>query len=351
MISTRFPSNRLSIDGCLDLEQATRGVTPHRLPRAARERIADPLLAFDASATAGVRVRFRSRASTLSLRFGCTLLQLDDMRMSGAVDLVVDGQFIARSRIEGGGTIRLENGAGSAIAGDDVVVSFDGLRAEAKEIELWLPHTASCTLIQIHSDAPIEQASPDSRPTWLHYGSSISHCLESPGPTDTWPARAAAGAGRRGVNLGFAGRALLDTVVAESIRDVATDYISLKIGINLADTDFRERALAPRLGRFLDIIREGHPATPLLVVSAISCPRLERQAGPGALTLERSREILEDTVGRRAITDKHIAYLDGRALLGPADIGDLPDGMHPSPEGYRRMADRFVESAPLGFSI
>jgi lysophospholipase L1-like esterase len=326
-------------------------VAPYRLPRAARLQIADPLLAFDASATAGVRVRFRSRASTLSLRFGCALLQLEDMRMSGAVDLVVDGEFITRSRIEGGGTMRLENGYGSAIAGDDVVVTFEGLHAEAKDIELWLPHTASCALIEIRSDAPIERASPDDRPTWLHYGSSISHCLESPGPTDTWPARAAAGAGRRGLNLGFAGRAMLDAVVAESIRDVATDYISLKIGINLADTDFREHALAPRLGRFLDIIREGHPVTPLLVVSAISCPRLERQALPGALTLERSREILEDAVDRRAVTDSHIAYMDGRTLLGPADVGDLPDGMHPSPEGYRRMADRFVESAPLGFSI
>ncbi|WP_438267882.1 hypothetical protein [Kitasatospora purpeofusca] len=28
--------------------------------------------------------------------------------------------------------------------------------------------------------------------------------------------------------------------------------------------------------------------------------------------------------------DRHLHYLDGRELLGPADVDDLPDGLHPS---------------------
>ena len=32
---------------------------------------------------------------------------------------------------------------------------------------------------------------------------------------------------------------------------------------------------------------------------------------------------------------------DGLALFGPDDVAELPDGLHPSAEGYRRMGERF----------
>jgi lysophospholipase L1-like esterase len=33
--------------------------------------------------------------------------------------------------------------------------------------------------------------------------------------------------------------------------------------------------------------------------------------------------------------------VDGLALFGPDDVGDLPDGLHPNAAGYRRMGERF----------
>ena len=116
---------------------------------------------------------------------------------------------------------------------------------------------------------------------WLHHGSSISHGSNADSPSTTWPALAAAAGGVELVNLGFGGSALLDPFTARTMRDTPADLISVKIGINLVNLDLmRVRAFGPAVHGFLDTIREGHPTTPLLVVSPILCPIHEDTPGP-----------------------------------------------------------------------
>ena len=70
------------------------------------------------------------------------------------------------------------------------------------------------------------------------------------------------------------------------IRETPADLISLKIGINLVNTDLmRLRAFVPAVHGFLDSIREGHPDTPLLVISPIACPMHEATPGPSEMDL------------------------------------------------------------------
>ena len=74
------------------------------------------------------------------------------------------------------------------------------------------------------------------------------------------------------------------------MRDTPADLISVKIGINLVNTDLmRLRAFAPAVHGFLDTIRDGHPTTPLLVVSPLFCPIHEDTPGPTAPDSERAR--------------------------------------------------------------
>ena len=85
------------------------------------------------------------------------------------------------------------------------------------------------------------------------------------------------------MNLGFAGSALLDPFVARTIRDTPADLISLKIGINLVNHDLmRRRAFGPAVHGWLDTIRDGHPGTPLVVISPLCCPIHEDLPGPSA---------------------------------------------------------------------
>ena len=70
-------------------------------------------------------------------------------------------------------------------------------------------------------------------------------------------------------------------MAARVIRDTGADLISPKIGINLVNADLmRVRAFGPAVHGFLDTIRDGHPETPLLVVSPTACPIHESTPGP-----------------------------------------------------------------------
>jgi lysophospholipase L1-like esterase len=234
-----------------------------------------------------------------------------------------------------------------------------------KDVELWLPHTEITELIALRTDAPVETGPAKDR-VWLHHGSSISHGSTAAGPTETWPALAAARGGVELINLGFSGNALLDPFVARSIRDTAADLISVKIGINLTNADLmRVRAFVPAVHGFLDTIRDGHPSTPLLVISPVLCPIQEDTPGPllpdpdsatlsfravgepaeGKLTLTVIRDELSRLVAQRAKDDPNLHYLDGRTLYGEADFAELPlpDQVHPSPAGHRRIGENFAK--------
>ena len=159
------------------------------------------------------------------------------------------------------------------------------------------------------------------------------------------------------VNLGFAGNAMLDPFVARTIRDLDADLISLKAGVNITALGaFTPRTFGPAVDGFLDTIRDGHPHTPLLVVSPIVLPAAEHAPDPGDglpgadlvredLTMPRLRRMLAGIVRRRAGRDRHLHFLDGRELFGAADVADLPDGTHPNAAGYRRIGERFAAKA------
>lgn len=205
------------------------------------------------------------------------------------------------------------------------------------------------------------------RRVWLHHGSSISHGSNATHPTGIWPALAASRGGVELVNMGFGGSALLDPFTARAMRDTPADLISLKIGINVVNGDvMRLRAFGPAVHGFLDTIREGHPATPLLVVSPILCPVQEDTPGPlmpdfdggtlrfkatgdpaeraaGRLTLTIIRDELARIVEQRAADDPELYYLDGRDLYGEKDYAELPlpDEIHPDPAAHRRIGENF----------
>ena len=146
------------------------------------------------------------------------------------------------------------------------------------------------------------------------------------------------------------------------------------MGINLVNADLmRLRAFTPAVHGFLDTIREGHPTTPLLVITPVLCPIHEDTPGPsapdfstvgegrlqfkaagdpaaraaGKLTLNVVREELTRIVRQRSADDPHLHLLDGRELYGEADVAELPlpDQLHPDAATHRRMGERFAALA------
>ena len=364
--------------GALHIEQTPLGVRPHRLPTWALDQAADRQLAMVEAQPSGVRLGFTTAATSIELialatRFGYRGVPA---RAPGVFDLVVDGRLAGQAGLATATTVTIDpaSGATETTPAEPSSITFDGLPVGVKHVEIWLPHTESVEIAALRSDEVLHPAH-HRLPVWLHHGSSISHGSNATHPTGTWPAVAASLRGLDLINLGFGGSALLDPFTARVIRDTPADLISLKIGINLVNADLmRLRAFGPAVHGFLDTIRDGHPATPLFVLSPVFCPIHEDTPGPGSfdraaladgrlrfvatgepaevaagkLTLTVIREHLARIVRERSADDPNLHHVDGLDLYGPADAHalPLPDGLHPDTATHRLMGERFAARLP-----
>ncbi|GII94254.1 GDSL-type esterase/lipase family protein [Sinosporangium siamense] len=359
--------------GHLEVEETAHGLLPHRLPAWARRQIPDDRLAVAEAQPSGVRLAFRTRA---------TVVELDTLPTKrvylgfppppdGVYDLLVDGRLTAQATVNGGNlrTITdMQTQTAEFTEGPAGTAHFTDLPAGEKDIEIWLPHSEITEVIALRTDAPVEPAPDNGRRVWLHHGSSISHGSNAVFPSTIWPALAASTGGVELINLGFGGSALVDPFTARAMRDTPADLISVKLGINVVNSDaMRLRAFSPAIHGFLDTIREDHPTTPLLLVSPLLCPTHENTPGPlmpdlesgtlrfkatgdqaetaaGRLTLTIIRDVLAGIGKQRAVEDPNLHYLDGLDLYGESDHAEfpLPDAIHPSPEGHRRIGENFA---------
>ncbi|MEV8531446.1 GDSL-type esterase/lipase family protein [Streptomyces sp. NPDC051211] len=375
---TTTPVTADLLRGALDLERTEHGLLPHRLPARARAQCADGQLAMAEAQPSGVRLVFRTRATAVELDALRTkaAYQGAPPRPDGVYDLLVDGRLAGQAGVTGGNVLMVDMATGSAETrpGPVGTVRFSGLPDRVKDVEIWLPYNEITQLVALRTDAPVEAVPADGRRVWLHHGSSISHGSDAAGPSRTWPALAASLGGVELINLGLGGNALLDPFTARALRDTPADLISVKIGINLVNTDLmRLRAFGPAVHGFLDTVRDGHPTTPLLVVSPILCPIHEDTPGPsapdfaelgrgrlrfraagdpaeraaGKLTLNVIRDELARVVKQRATEDPNLHHLDGRELYGESDFAELPlpDRLHPDAATHHRMGERFAALA------
>jgi hypothetical protein len=358
--------------GALELEDTGRGLLPHRLPARARAQCDDPQLHLVEAQPAGVRLALRTAATRLELDVLPTKRRYVGAppRPDGWYDVLVGGELVDRHQAPGGNVLEVDmmTGAGTLAPGEPTTLVLP-LPVGEKDVEVWLPHDEQTELVALRADAPVEPAAPSDGRRWVHHGSSISHGSVATHPTEPWPVVAARLTGLDLVNLGLGGSALLDPFVARTIRDTPADLVSLKIGINLVNQDLlRRRALGPAVHGWLDTIRDGHPETPVRLVSPVFCGIHESVPGPtgpdhgalaegrvafvatgdpaavaaGALTLEVVRDVLAEVVERRG--DPHLAYVDGLGLYGPADAARLPltDGLHPDSATHRLIGERFA---------
>jgi hypothetical protein len=360
------------VRGALELERTDHGLLPHRLPARARAQFPDADMAAVEAQPSGVRLAFRTRATAVELDVLPTKVVHPGFPEpeDGIYDLLVDGHLTGRGTAGiTGQPIRERTARFTGLPTPEKTVRFTGLPDREKDVEIWLPLREITELVALRADAPLVATSGSGRRVWLHHGSSISHGSAADSPSTTWPALAANRAGVELINLGLGGNALLDPFTARAMRATAADLLSVKIGINLVNHDLmRLRAFGPAVHGFLDIIREGHPSTPLLVISPILCPFLEDTPGPitphfegGRLTFRSTATPKDAKDGRLTLTvirdelariianrdDPNLHYLDGRTLYGEADHAELPlpDELHPDAASHRRIGERFAAQA------
>ena len=344
-----------AVHGAVELEHVDGGFAPRRLPAATRRFHADDGLWRMASHTSGVTLRLRTDASRLALQLLFQREAAPGNDTAAHLATVVVGDDLRRFDE---GDLLLEQPDRTAVLrpGEPTTVEF---AVQPGEVTVWLPNAAGVTVLGGWADAPVE-AAPLDLPRWVHYGSSISHGSDLDDPRRPWPVQVARNRGFDLTSLGFAGNAMLDPFVARTIADLPADLITLKLGINLVNGDsMRSRTFVPAVHGFLDLVRAGHPTTPIVVISALGCAIHESTPGPvrevspgkagatpratrphdGTLTLERTREHLAELIPRREDANLHL--VSGLDLLGLNEQHLLPDNLHPNGEGHDLVAARF----------
>ena len=370
MFTYSIKDHQIEVVGALGFQEDSPGwLIPRRLPDWTIKQFADDAIDRFVKFPSGIRLRFTTSADLITLKVRVSRLVItglaENVRPAG-FDLLVNGVENQSQEAHNGNILRLTSTAPSVFSetleeGESDTLTFSGLGDESKNIEIWFPTSAIVEVNEVAASSEITAAPLDLRKRWLHYGSSISQSGEALRAMDAWVMRAAQLLNLNVTNFGLAGQCQLDGFVARTMAALPADLITLKLGINVINADsMRERAFIPAVHNFLDILRESQPLTPIIVISAIWCPFHEDTPGPtmiegselygkerptelatGALTLTRTRKILEEIVAKRA--DVNLHYMNGLTLFSHSDEDNLPDKLHPNSAGYRLMGERFAD--------
>jgi len=355
---TGAPGLRIGADGAVEVR---------RVPASYQNQIPTEIMRAVADTAAGVRLQFRSAASRVEIQF-----RAHQIAAKGAEPPLTGFQLLRGGHVSTYVAAQpfawLDPATHSVArdAGRICTAVFENIGHTDGDMEVLLPNGAVIDVLRVSADAEIERTQVSPLPSWVHYGSSISHCSTAVEPLGAWPVRVAHELRLSLYNLAVAGNAMLDPFMARIIRDLPASFISLKVGINLINAgSMSVRAFAPVLHGFLDTIREGQPTTPILLISPIACSAVEDQPGPTmvdtqgmttavpidrvrgatALTQARIRAAMKEVVLSRREPDSQLTYLDGRRLFSAEDEsrGHLTDGLHPDARGNDLIGQRFAE--------
>jgi lysophospholipase L1-like esterase len=226
-----------------------------------------------------------------------------------------------------------------AVFGDGTVRLGLGDAAEDEPAVVYLPEGMQPVVHSITALGGTIAPAPV-HPRWLAYGDSIAEGWVASGPSGAWPAVVAREQELDVVNLGYAGSARGEIVSAEQIAGVRADVVSISHGTNCwTRIPFSTGMFHENTRAFLDIVRAGHPETPIVVTSPVLRPDAEDTPNRLGATLSDLRGVMEEvTLERIAAGDERLTLVRGGGLLEPEH---LPDGIHPGDEGHRILAVAF----------
>lgn len=140
------------------------------------------------------------------------------------------------------------------------------------------------------------------------------------------------------INLGFSGNGKGEPEVAEHLSRIKNPAMFILD----YEANVSPEQMAETLPGFIRILREKHPAAPILVVSKVAHARevFDKEAKKRR---ETSKEIEREEVGKlRAAGDKNIHFIDAEFFQGEDFWECTVDGVHPTDLGFYRMAENLL---------
>ena len=283
---------------------------------------------------AGVRLELVGDAAALEVDYTTAT---DDLGYRGAGAGTTFALWRAGQQVD---ERRAELGAGT------VTLALGGPAEEPAVV--YLPEGMRPEVLAVRAVGGVVEPAPPG-PRWVAYGDSILEGWVASAPAVAWGAVAARRYGLDLVNLGYAGAARGEIPCAEAVAGLAADVVSISHGTNCwTRTPHSVGMMRETTRAFLDIVRQGHPLTPLVVASPVIRPDAETTPNRLGATLADLRAAMEEVVRDRFDSgDDNLALVPGAQVITAAD---LADGIHPGDGGHARLAEVFgsAVAAALG---
>jgi lysophospholipase L1-like esterase len=232
---------------------------------------------------------------------------------------------------------------GGRMVGEEEVVLGDGLirlalgsASPEQPAVIYLPEGMQPVVLSLTA-VKGEIAPAPALPRWVAYGDWSTQGWIASGPSQGWTAIAARKAGLNLVNFGYAGAGRGEIVSAEHIAGLTAEVITVAYGESCwTRIPHSVGMVTDGFEAFLDTVRQGHPTTPLVVVSPLLRPDAEAVTNKLGTTLADIRLAIESTTGDRIIAgDRALSLVRGAGII---DVDHLADGIHPGDEGHKRIA-------------
>ncbi len=271
----------------------------------------------------GVRIELVGDAQAIDIAYRTT---------SGNLGYRGDGAGVTFSVWRNGHNVCEEE----AVLGDGLIRLALGTVAADKPAVIYLPEGMQ-PLIQSLTAVKGEIAPAPALPRWIAYGDWTTQGWIASGPSQGWAAIAARKAGVNLINMGYAGAGRGEIVSAEHIAGLGAEIVTIAYGescwtriphsLGMVGEGFKS---------FLDVVRQGHPNTPIVVISPVLRPDAEDVPNKLGATLADIRNAIESVTRDRVVAgDDALSLVPGETII---DAGHLADGIHPGDEGHKRIA-------------
>jgi lysophospholipase L1-like esterase len=276
-----------------------------------------------ATVPVGVRLELVGDAEAIDIAYRTT---------SGNLGYRGDGAGITFSVWRGGRKVCEEE----AVLGDGLIRLALGSAPSDKPAIIYLPEGMQ-PLVQSLTAVKGEIVPAPALPRWLAYGDWTTQGWIASGPAQGWAAIAARKTGLNLVNMGYAGAGRGEIASAEHIAALTAEIISISYGeCCWSRIPHSIGMVAEGFHGFLDVVRQGHPKTPIVIVSPLLRPDAEEVPNKLGASLAEIRHAFESVTRDRIIGgDATLSLVTGVDII---EADHLADGIHPGDEGHKRIA-------------
>jgi lysophospholipase L1-like esterase len=282
-----------------------------------------------ATVPVGVRLEVVGDAQAIDVAYRTT---------SGDLGYRGDGAGITFSVWRGGRKVCEEE----AVLGDGLIRLSLGTGSADKPAIIYLPEGMHPIVLSLTAVKGEIGPAPE-LPRWIAYGDWTTQGWTASGPSQGWTAIAARKTGLDLLNLGYAGAARGEIVSAEHISALPATVITIAYGASCwTRVPCSVGMVSEGLQAFLDIVRQGHPTTPIVVISPIMRPDAEDAPNRLGATMADIRHVMETITRERILGgDTTLSLVAGESIITGAH---LADGIHPGDEGHKRIASAVAKA-------